>query len=139
MRAIPVPYLMTIRSLRYIHEILAPLTFSVSQSNAAYDAVRQKTGGRLVRSQLNVTLSFQHQRKHGSNITDAYLGPKGRISCDSDPKNICQLDQRLLGQVRVKLDLQNLGMVSCVALYIKEKCSHEIAIWVLDWWDRSLP
>ena len=51
---------------------------------------------------------------------DVALRAKGRVRGDGKAKQLAVLDERLLGEVRVELDLENLGLDTGVAVNVKE-------------------
>ena len=51
---------------------------------------------------------------------DVALRAEGRVRGDSKAKQLAVLDERLLGEVRVELDLENLGLDTGVAVNVKE-------------------
>lgn len=55
------------------------------------------------------------------------LGTKGRVSSNGDTKQLAVVDKGVLSQVRVDLDLEDLGLNSSVTLYIVDEGALGIA------------
>jgi hypothetical protein len=73
--------------------------------------VRQQAGGRTVHREFNVA-----------------LGPKRRVRGDRDPKFLGQSNQGFLSEVRVKFDLQDLGLNASVAEHIQDEGTLAVAV-----------